>query len=601
MFPISPGVATREFQTSATVEQGAFSVGAIAGKFAWGPVGTKVRVSSESNLVQTFGKPTSTEYLDFMLSSSYLSYSGSLDVVRIGSTTTVFNAVDTGSPVSILNQTEYELHVPTSCTFLARFPGTAGNSLRVDVCASASAYSVVLPGTFAFTISNVATYTPAAAELLADYVHVGDTLVIGGSQYSVSALTTTTVTFSKVYIGSTTITSATRLWKHASRFTSAPVANEFHMVVVDTTGYFGDAAETILESYTLSTVVGAVNTDGTQRYWRDAFTQYSRFVLSGSNPLVVGSGISATASVLAGGADGFGSMTLADYIQGYDQFKDSDTSESGLLIGGNGCANGGVLAQYLVQNIAEVRKDAVVFLSPQLTSVQTKDQEVTLCRTDRDLVGSSSYFSFDSNWKYTYDRYNNKFRWIPCNADSAGLYAQAQRNGEVWTTGVGMENGRLKNVTKLAWNPSQNARDQLYPAGINPIFSKAKVGPVLYGDKTGQTFAGPFDRMHNRFLFITLRKTIAVAAEALLFKFNDEVSQRRFYSLTEPFLREIQGRGGIADFIVQADSTVNTPDVISQNRFVGKIFIKTKGSINFILLDFTAVGPNVDFKEVIVG
>ena len=601
MFPISPGVATREFQTTATVEQGAVSVGAIAGKFTWGSVGEKVRVSSESNLVGMFGKPTATEYLDFMLASSFLSYSGSLDVVRIGSETTVFNAVDAGAPVSVRNLTDYETSVPTTCSFLAKYPGSAGNNLQVVTCGSADQYQYTLPGDFTFTISNTATYTPSSAEVLTDYIQVGDFLVVDGDQYQVTSVGAASVTFGKVYVGSLSPVSVSRLWKFANRFTAAPATNEFHFVVVDTTGYFGDAVGSVLESGTYSTVVGAVNSDGTTRYYKDALKQFSAFVYAGDLPLTFGADKTANAVTMTGGDDGFGTLGLADYIAGYDLFKDSEGSESGLIIGGNASTNSGTLGKYLVQNIAEVRKDAVVFLSPQLASVQTKNQEVTLCKADRELFGNSSYFSFDSNWKYVYDRYNNKFRWIPCNADSAGLYAQAQRNGEVWTSGVGSDNGRLKTVTKLAWNPSQTARDQLYPAGINPIFSKAGVGPVLYGDKTGQTVAGPFDRMHNRFLFITLRKTIATAAEALLFKFNDEVAQRRFYSLTEPFLREIQGRGGIDDFIVQADSTVNTPDVIAQNRFVGKVFVKTKGSINFILLDFAAVGPNVDFKEVVVG
>jgi hypothetical protein len=601
MFPISPGVATREFQTTATVEQGAVSVGAIAGKFTWGPVGEKVRVSSENNLIDLFGKPTSTEYLDFMLASSYLAYSGSLDVVRIGSETTVFNAVDAGAAVSVRNLADYESAVPTTCSFVARYPGTAGNSLQVVTCGSTDQYKYTLPGTFTFSIGTTATYTPAATETLSDSIQVGDFLVVDGDQYPISAVSGNTLTFSKVYVGATPTATAYRLWKYANRFTGVPATNEFHFVVVDTTGYFGDAAGTILETGTYSTVAGTLNTDGTTRYYKDALKLYSQFVYAGDLALTFGTDKTANAITMTGGNDGFGSLGLADYIAGYDLFRDTETSESALIIGGNAAASSGTLGKYLVQNIAEVRKDAVVFLSPQLTSVQTKNQEVTLCKTDRDLFGSSSYFSFDSNWKYVYDRYNNKFRWIPCNADAAGLYAQAQMNGEVWTSGVGSENGRLKNVTKLAWNPSQSARDQLYPAGINPIFSKAGVGPVLYGDKTGQTTPGPFDRMHNRFLFITLRKTIAHAAESLLFKFNDETTQRRFYSLTEPFLRELQGRGGIDDFIVQADSTVNTPDVVAQNRFVGKVFIKTKGSINFMLLDFTAVGPNVEFSEVIVG
>lgn len=602
-FPISPGINIREFQTTTTVEQGSATIGSIAGKFSWGPVGQRVRVSGEESLIQAFGKPTDIDYLEFLSASSFLAYSNALDVVRVGKEGISLNAVETGSPVSVLNDDDYAASVPTTCSFMAKYPGSAGNSLQVVTCGSAAQYSTALPGTFTFVLGNTVVYAPLASEVLTSYVQPGDFLVIDGVQYTVSAVAAATLTLSKIYVGSLTPTSVSRLWKYSNLFATAPATNEFHFLVIDTTGYFGDEPGRILESYTFSTVAGTKNPDGTPRYYKDALTQFSSFIRAGDLALIFTGDYTANAFLLNGGANDSSvtPLSIADYIAAYDLFKSSDDIEAALIIGGDATAGSAILGKYLVQNIAEVRKDAVVFLSPTLTAVQTKGREVDLVKTDRNLYGSSSYASFDSNWKYMYDRYNNKFRWIPCNADHAGLYAQVQRNREVWSSAGGVVNGQLKNVVKLAWNPSQTARDQLYPVGINPIYSKPGAGPVLFGDKTMQVIAGPFDRMNVRFLFIALEKTIETAAQSLLFQFNDETSQRRFYSLTEPVLRDVQGRGGITDFLVVADSTVNTPAIVSQNKFVGQVFVKPSTSINFIRLDFVAVGANTEFSEVIIG
>jgi phage tail sheath protein FI len=599
-FPVSPGVAFREIDASSGLESATATVGSIAGKFAWGPVGERVRIASEDQLKAVFGKPTDANYTDFLLAASFLAYSSALDVVRIGADGVVKNACDDETAVSVLNLDDYEASIPSTCSFLARYPGAVGNSLQVVTCGSANQYSMALPGMWTFTISNTAIYAPAVAETLLDYFQVGDFLVVNGESYSVTALTTATLTLGKIYTGPTTGTpTVVRQWKYANRFAKAPTTGEFHLVVIDTTGAFADEVGQILEQHTLSTTVGALNSDGTPKYYIDALKQFSSYILGGTAALAF-SDNTADAVTLAGGDSAFASLTLADQLAGYDLFKNAEVVDAPLIIAGETPDTSAILAKYLIQNIAEVRKDAVVFISPRKASVQTKGQEATLILADRDVLGSSSYAAMDSNWKYIYDRYNNKFRWIPCCADHAGRYAVVDREKSKWESGAGLD-ATIKNAVKLAWNPSQNDRDRLYPNNVNPIYSKPGYGPLLFGHKTLLATASPFDRIPNRRIMIELEQIISKSAQALLFKVNNETSQRRFYATVEPYLRDLQGQGGIIDFLVIADSTVNTPTIISQNKFAAKIYIKLNGFAEFILLDFTGIGANSSFEELIVA
>jgi phage tail sheath protein FI len=205
----------------------------------------------------------------------------------------------------------------------------------------------------------------------------------------------------------------------------------------------------------------------------------------------------------------------------------------------------------------------------------------------------------DSGWKYMYDKYNDVFRWVPLNGDHAGLYARVDRERETWVSAAGSSKGKIKNVVKLAWSPDQTQRDALYINDVNPVTILPVAGPVMYGDKTLLGIESAFSRINVRRLFIILEKTIATAANSLLFEFNDEFTQRRFVSIVEPFLRNVKGRRGITDFKVVADNRVNTPEVIQANRFVGQVFVKPNYSINFIRLDFVAVGNSASFDEVI--
>jgi phage tail sheath protein FI len=180
----------------------------------------------------------------------------------------------------------------------------------------------------------------------------------------------------------------------------------------------------------------------------------------------------------------------------------------------------------------------------------------------------------------------------------AGLCANADLVADAWFSPAGYNRGNLRGVTKLAFNPTQTSRDELYKASVNPIVSFPGQGIILFGDKTAQAKPSAFDRINVRRLFIILEKAIATAAKYQLFELNDRFTQAMFRNMVEPFLREIAGRRGITDFLVVCDSTNNTPEVIDTNRFVADIFIKPARSINFISLNFIATRTGVSFAEV---
>jgi phage tail sheath protein FI len=214
-------------------------------------------------------------------------------------------------------------------------------------------------------------------------------------------------------------------------------------------------------------------------------------------------------------------------------------------------------------------------------------------------VSSSSYAVFDSGYKYTFDRFNNEFRYIPCNADVAGLMARTSINQFPWFSPAGSARGAINGAVKLAYNPSQAQRDLIYPKRINPIVAQGGSGIQLFGDKTGLSFASAFDRINVRRLFLTIEDSIERAAKDQLFEFNDVITRSNFVNIVEPFLRDVKAKRGMTDFVVICDETNNTPDIVDSNQFRADIFVKPARSINFIGLTFVATRTGVSFEEVV--
>ena len=303
---------------------------------------------------------------------------------------------------------------------------------------------------------------------------------------------------------------------------------------------------------------------------------------------------------LDGGVDDFGS-TAGQVQTAYAGLVNADQYDISLVLTGN---VSGATARFIVDNLCEVRKDCIAFISPNAngepivaTGSDATDAIVAFRQAGTSDL-SSSYAVMDSGFKYQYDRYNDAYRWVPLNGDIAGLCARTDYTADPWYSPGGFNRGQIKNVVKLAFNPSQSDRDVLYAAGVNPVVSFPGQGVVLYGDKTMLAKPSAFDRINVRRLFIVLEKAIATAAKYQLFEFNDSFTRAQFKNLVEPFLRDVQGRRGVTDFRVKCDEVNNTGEVIDRNEFVADIFIKPARSINFITLNFVAARTSVSFEEI---
>lgn len=636
-FSLSPAVTFSEIDLTTIVPQVSTSVGAFVGNFVWGPCDEINLVDSQISLVNQYGRPDSNTFVDFFSAANFLDYTNNLKLVRsVGANAR--NATVDGSGILIKNMSiwanSYMNGQATVGEWASRYPGDLGNSLKVSICPSANAFSQNLSSAFGTgaNTTNGSTQVTFSSNIIANGVVAGDLLSINGSDYVTLvnvAATGLTGNIASAATANGTLVPFTKRWQYASYVDGAPGTSsyatsvngsrdEMHVVVVDEDGRFSLAqgssttatggANTILEVFQfVSKGFDAKNVDGTTNYVRDVIANKSRYVhwmdhmSAGSNwgNTVAGTTFTDvrynTYQSLSGGVTE--GPTLANLEAGWDLYLNTETVDVSLLITGNASAT---LSTYVVQNIAEVRKDCVAVVSPRLTDVvDQRNNETDNITVFRNLLPSSSYMILDSGWKYQFDKYNNVYRWIPLNPDIAGLCARTDQERDPWWSPAGLNRGQIKNVVKLAWNPSKAERDDLYKMGVNSVVSFFGEGTVLFGDKTGQTKPSAFDRINVRRLFIVLEKAISTAAKYSLFEFNDQFTRAQFVSLIEPYLRDVQGRRGITAFRVICDETNNTPQVIDSNGFIGDIYIKPNRSINFIQLNFVAVGTGVEFEEVV--
>ena len=299
----------------------------------------------------------------------------------------------------------------------------------------------------------------------------------------------------------------------------------------------------------------------------------------------------------------------SELIRGYELFQDKETTDISLVFlgpGGPGGTNSSnrTVGQWVLDNVCHRRRDCMLFISPDLDDVLNLDQHEAASRVVRfrqTFNRSSSFAAMDSGWKLQYDVYNDKYRWVPLNADIAGLCARTDRTNDPWWSPGGYVRGRIKNIVSLAFNPNQTSRDTIFKNGINPVVTFLTDGTILYGDKTLLARPSAFDQIGVRRLFIILQKAIAKAAKYYLFEFNDQFTRAAFKNMVEPYLREVKGRRGMYDFKVVCDETNNTPEIIMRNEFVASIFIKPQYSIRWITLNFVAIRRDVEFEEVAGG
>jgi hypothetical protein len=413
-------------------------------------------------------------------------------------------------------------------------------------------------------------------------------------------------------------------WTYEAEFDAAPgtspfaasiggSSDEMHIIVVDENGVISGTAGTILEKFAfVSKASDAKKPDGTNNYYKNVINTNSEWVwwmdhpVAGSNwgtpaqgkAFVSLSGSAITRS-LAGGTDDY-AITDAEKIAGFALFANAEQFDLSLVLAGKASAT---VAQSIISNICETRLDCIALISPENVTtgdpiIGSTSSEINAITAYRDLLSSTSYGVLDSGYKYQYDRYNDKYRYVPLNGDIAGLCARTDFTNDPWFSPGGLNRGQIKNVVRLAVNPNKTQRDTLYKKGVNPVVTFPGEGTVLFGDKTLLAKPSAFDRINVRRLFIVMEKAIATAAKFQLFEFNDGFTRAQFKNLVEPFLRDVQGRRGITDFVVKCDESNNTGEVIDRNEFVADIFVKPNRSINFITLNFVAARSAINFSEI---
>lgn len=385
----------------------------------------------------------------------------------------------------------------------------------------------------------------------------------------------------------------TWIWRAA--FDNAPESNEYHFVTYDADGSITGEAGTLLEKFdNLSTVEGSKKLDGSNAYWPVVINRASKWLRVGDETNL---GASNNGTTLAGGSDGT-AVSDADYQAGWAMFQDPEKVDINLCIVGGASP---LTAKWVIDNVAERRRDCVAFVSPAMSDTVGITDYTTILEnilTTRKSYGSSSYAFMDGAWKQMYDRYNDVMRWVPLNGDMAGLFARTAFENDPWWSFAGYNRGRIKNIVMFSWEPGKTFRDELFKNNVNPLVFDPNDGPVLLGDKTLQAKASAFDAINVRMLFIVMEKAISTASKYFLFEFNDRFTRNRFINMVEPYLRDIQGRRGVTGFRVICDETNNTPEVIDRNEFIGTIAVKPNRAIRNITLNFVATRTGVSFDEL---
>lgn len=523
-------------------------------------------------------------------------------------------------------------------------------NLSITIGSSTSTLTVTPGGSGTVLQANTYAANYFSKIKVGDYITVGNASIgtqllqvsAKGSVSADSLVSTGTLTFTSPYRLSTNFTTSgtinnttTRQWEYSTAIGTVPgttdyqststnptVVDEIHVVVVDNNGAITGTPGTILEAFTnMSRAIDASTISGASNYYKTVINQGSKYIWWINDETYSTSALAAslsnstrqTTSYTFSGASTIYTETtvpLATLATAYDLFASAESIDVSFILqgkprGGTTSVNGQSvsnfqLANYLIDNIAEIRKDCIVLISPDDAIVRSNPgNEANSIVNWRGAVHDSSYAIMDTGYKYQYDRYNDIYRYVPMNGDIAGICVRTDNTRDPWWSPAGFNRGQLKNLVKLRYNPSKADRDTLYKNGINPVVTFPGQGTVLFGDKTLQTKPSAFDHINVRRLFIVLEKAIATAAKFFLFEFNDDFTRAQFKALVQPYLRDIQGRRGITDYLVVCDSTNNTAEVIDGNKFIGDIYIKPARSINYIQLNFVAVRTGVQFSEIV--
>jgi hypothetical protein len=623
---VSPGVIIRERDLSNAVVVGDVAItAAFASTFVKGPVGTITNINSERELIDQFGGPSDDNAADWLVASEFLQYGGRLAVVRAA--TAVKNATASGTGVLIKDKVDFDGGA-TSEVFAARYAGTDGNYYRVVVVDRGADEIATVVG-HGLTVG--ATYNDGTNDHEVYAVLGVDTIAIintDGVKASANAIATTPW-YSNTTIASTGLKlGAIGPRPGTSAFAAENYVNydELHVAVID------ERTNAIVERFTyLSKLSDAKTPEGASNYWRDVLNKESAYLYSGAE---VATGLQATGvawggtaaaaggaagatvklkliltreTLLSGGVDDY-AYNAGEIQIAYNEFLDTEASQIDFVImGGSMGTEADTLTKAgAVIGVATSRTDCIAFVSPHvgnqvaasggaLSSTQQRDNTIAFF----DSLPSTSYAIFDSGIKYTYDRFNDKYRYLGCNGDIAGLCVRTSNAVDDWISPAGLNRGGLRNVVKLAYNPNKADRDELYQSRVNPIVAFPGSGPVLFGDKTALASPSAFDRINVRRLFLNIEKRAADLGKQVLFEQNDSVTRGNFNSAITSYLAEVQARRGLTDYLVVCDETNNTPAVIDRNEFVAELYLKPTRSINYVTVTVTATRTGVEFSEVV--
>ena len=398
--------------------------------------------------------------------------------------------------------------------------------------------------------------------------------------------------------------------------------DELNIIVYDATGnYTGTKGNTLETYFGVSKLAGATTQEGDNNYYIEVIANRSGLLWAnqtldapagGYNTGLSAVGttladgvnaeyIEAKSYVLADGVDNY-DVSLGELQEAYNLLTVESVAELDYILQGPGMGNldDSVSKANFLISIAEERRDCMVFLSPYRTAVLNQPSSTTATENIvawANELTSSSYAVIDSGYKYTYDRYNDQYRNIPLNGDVAGLMVFTSLTAEAWYSPAGLSRGQIRNVVKLPYNPSKKQRDQLYSSRVNPVVTFPGEGTILFGDKTALAYSSAFDRINVRKLFLVIEREIAKMSRTTLFELNDDVTRSLFKNNVNPYLRDVQAKRGMYDFLVVCDQTNNTPEVIDRNEFIADIYIKPTKSVNFISLNFIATKTGVSFDE----
>ena len=598
-FQVSPGVNVSEIDLTTIVPAVATSLAGISFPTEWGPGNEAVLVDTPKTFREIFGDVKEWNYANYFTALNFLSYSQGLLMVRaLGDNTDTANANTAGLTIgteggeAFAPTDEYDLST-FSGGFYAKYSGEKGNSLAVSI---------------------------------------GRNGVTGSWSYYTNFQRTPQSTDNLLSLGGVTGT-----------------YDQVHIAVIDQDGLFTGTKDSVLERFEgVSLHPKARRADGTSLYFKNVINNESKYIKvggavdaydlgtqfdiggSGIGPIETPTKIFGTSGLSADGVDSTNwedtyvfdwSSSVNTYVTapllggegqnytgnrtstvgvGYDVLADAEKIDVNLLLSGD--ITGATEVQAL-KGIAENRKDCVVFFSCPVgregNSVDSSDSaKAQICVDFKNTVGSSSYCIIDSGYRRQFDPFNQVYRWVPLNGDTAGLCARTEYTNDAWWSPAGYNRGILNGAGSLAFNPNRTYRDRIYPKGINPIINEKNSGTLLLGDKTALSKPSAFDRINVRRLFIVLEKAIATASKYSLFEFNDAFTRARFISLVTPYLRDVQSRRGLIDFKVVCNETNNTPERIDRNEFWADIYIKPNRSINYIQLNFIATRTGASFSEV---